>query len=810
MSSDSSSTNPDSSKTDELVETYATLLEDGKIEDAEGFRNEHQDNPEFALLAGTLEALRTGRPFSKPRTFPARLALATTVVLLLSLGTVIIRNHIIVGQEVARVERDNEREVARVERNNSFLQEQLSDAQARLESASTTQEDSVGVELFNVGYSPAIYTVGLTVSGSIEEETDDRPLIEFDHSLESVRKAHKFGVFSDPELKGQKIEEAWAEVPLAENQRAGALHLHYDVTRHYNGWWLKPAVSDWSDYQDGSLVIRLRPGSICTPLFRLEVKTSDPKSSGTVTYPVVVRIAKEHCMAAKRAGFADVSIPLRAFGAPDLRAVSELVVVFQGVRIDPFARKGDLFIRSFRLSHFSDVGSDEIEPLEKPEGADDTDDILEDLGQKAFAWFRGHRHPKTGLVLDRSPNFGVRRQDPRKQDPRMASIASTGYYLSLLPEAVRLDYITLDEARGQARQTLDFVKGNDFPHRHGMLFHFVDWETGERWPDSEVSLLDSAIFFNGAMVVAQFFGEDVAELANSLLDRADWTKFVTTAPATGAKLLALGWTPEVGLLGPMDVRSSEFSMPYFLAVGSRTHRIDPQLWYNTSVQRGVVAGRTILNSQHSLFTSYIGLGWHDLRGLVDRQGVSFDDNAREAALANRAVCRLLGHQYLTYAKDAGAWWGISAGDTAAGYLAFGPIWGDSDGTVFPYAALSALPWIEDELREDLLRWKSSHAWAQINGQYGLAPFNLATASGTWLGQDIIGIDLGGFAASLANQRNETIWKLWMQHPIAESALERLEYRKPEPAPDPLVQDGDNDKRTVPRQVDRETGHPFRA
>jgi hypothetical protein len=226
-------------------------------------------------------------------------------------------------------------------------------------------------------------------------------------------------------------------------------------------------------------------------------------------------------------------------------------------------------------------------------------------------------------------------------------------------------------------------------------------------------------------------------------------------------------------LGAMDVRSSEMAMAYFLAVGSRSHPIDPQCWYNTSVVSGDIEGHKVLNPHLPLFTSYYGLGWHGLKGLADKDGVNLDANAREAALANRAFCRALSQSSLTYKEQFGGWWGISAGDSPSGYVAPQLIPGDAAGTVWSTSALAAVPWALDEIRADLDNWRKSSLWQLVCGTYGLAPFNL---DAEWIGSDIIGIDVGSFYLNLANQRNGTVQQLWMKHPVAKAALERLEYR----------------------------------
>src|SRR5262249_48841571 len=121
------------------------------------------------------------------------------------------------------------------------------------------------------------------------------------------------------------------------------------------------------------------------------------------------------------------------------------------------------------------------------EGKEEADAILDELGREAFRWFQENRNPRTGLVRDRAPN----RRGRGKTTP-MASIASVGYFLSLLPEAVRTRQIERGEAVEQAERALRFASEQMETH-DGLFYHFIDWETGRRWDKSEVSLLDSAI-----------------------------------------------------------------------------------------------------------------------------------------------------------------------------------------------------------------------------------------------------------------------------------------------------------------------------
>ena len=588
-------------------------------------------------------------------------------------------------------------------------------------------------------------------------------VIRFDRPLEelTIPSGRQFGVFRALEPKSkQNITEQWRVERLPGlGGTVGALVLKYTVNDGYNGFWLKLApdgkTADWSEFEKGYLVLRVLHAP---PVWKLELKDRSSTSS------VVVRMRREHHAEVASRGYADIVIPLRSFYTPWMSELRELVLVYESSRLAPAFRSGEMQV--------AEIGLSKTQRL-----APSADEILDDLGNRAFAWFQKHRHPVTGLVLDRAPNREDFKPDPVK--PAMSSVASVGYFLSLLPEWTRLGYLSRSRAEQQATQTLTTVVER-VEHYEGALYHFVDWSTERRWRTSEVGLLDHAICANGAATVAVAFGGEVEVLANRLLDRVDWTKFVTVDRRTGKNLLALGWSPEEGLLGPADVRSSEMAMPYLLAVGSK-NPIDPECWYNTTVNYGTRFSQKVLNAEHPLFTSVYGLNWHDLEGRLDRDGVDLYGNARSAALVNRAFCREAGQRESTYSLSEGGWYGISAGDSPTGYVAAGPVPGDADSVVWPEVALASLPWIAEELLQDLPVWRASQAWYLACGPYGISPFRLGDRP--WVGSDLIGIDIGSFAASLANYRNRTIWDLWRRHPVAHSALEKLGYT-PKPTTGP--------------------------
>ncbi len=397
--------------------------------------------------------------------------------------------------------------------------------------------------------------------------------------------------------------------------------------------------------------------------------------------------------------------------------------------------------------------------------------LLEEQAIKAFAWFERYRVESTGLVLDRGCNSN---EEDRRD---LSSIAACGYYLSFLPEAIRLGWIENEKGRDHARHMLRYAL-DEMNHDRGFFYHFYDARTGKPSPRSEVSVLDTSIFLNGVMVASVFFGGEINEMGDRLLDRVEWPVVCMDDP--DSKLTVLSMAIRDGRLGyPMNLRSSEYLLAYWLAVGSRTHPVSPKLWYHCKVVHGEAMGRKVINPGSPLFLSYYSLAWQALEGYVDQEGIDLVEYGRNAALSNREYCRSLGNRFETYSESNGGWWGLSAGDSAKGYVAQGP--NDKvDGTVWPVTALASMTLIPDRIDEDIEHWYQSDVWSKIDGPYGLSPFNLTTG---WFAKDLIAIDLGSFLLDWANRNNNTIRDLWMKHPVAQTGFKRLQWSKKKDLPD---------------------------
>lgn len=136
-----------------------------------------------------------------------------------------------------------------------------------------------------------------------------------------------------------------------------------------------------------------------------------------------------------------------------------------------------------------------------------------------------------------------------------ASIAATGLALAVYPVVVERGFITRAAAIQTILSTLRFFWNSrqgpepDATGYRGFYYHFLDMETGRRAWQCELSTVDSAILFAGALTAGTYFDADSTEekeirtLADALYCRADWGW-----AQNGGSTVTHGWLPESGFL----------------------------------------------------------------------------------------------------------------------------------------------------------------------------------------------------------------------------------------------------------------------
>jgi hypothetical protein len=243
-------------------------------------------------------------------------------------------------------------------------------------------------------------------------------------------------------------------------------------------------------------------------------------------------------------------------------------------------------------------------------------------------------------------------------------------------------------------------------------------------------------------------------------------------------LLSHGWKPETGFLKPRWDTYSEDTILYLLAIGSGTHQISPTSWYALWRDRYRYEGyRYFTTIGVPLFMHQYAHAWIDYRNRRETKGdrIDYFENSINATLAHRAFCKNLAHDFPAFGPNI---WGITASDSAKGYLASGGPPRDPaiDGTIAPSAAGGSLMFTP-ELSVTALRTMKEKYGEKIYGKYGFVDaFNPNTG---WVDSDVIGINAGIILLSAENARTGNVWNWFMRNAEISRALQRtgvLPYR----------------------------------
>ncbi|HEU4768625.1 MAG TPA: glucoamylase family protein, partial [Pyrinomonadaceae bacterium] len=324
-------------------------------------------------------------------------------------------------------------------------------------------------------------------------------------------------------------------------------------------------------------------------------------------------------------------------------------------------------------------------------------------------------------------------------------------------------------AMERTRTTLRFFADRAFQQR-GWFYHWIDTKTGERRWNSEVSSIDTALLLGGVLTVRQCFASDpeITRLATKIYERVDFRWMLNGDPL----LLSHGWKPETGFLNPRWDTYSEDAILYLLAIGSPRNPISPRSWYALWKDRYRYAGHSYFTTIGvPLFMHQYSHAWVDFRGRRETQGdrINYFDNSVKATLAHRIFCINLAHAFPGYGPDV---WGITASDSAKGYLAWGgpPHDPDIDGTVVPSAAGGSLMFTP-ELSVKALRTMREKFGDRIYGRYGFVDaFN---PNNGWVNPDVIAIDQGIILLSAENARTGTVWSWFMKNSEIPLAMRRV-------------------------------------
>ena len=397
-------------------------------------------------------------------------------------------------------------------------------------------------------------------------------------------------------------------------------------------------------------------------------------------------------------------------------------------------------------------------------GLTQDDAFLEDLSHRTFLYFLEQSDPQTGLVLDRVRADGSPHDE---QHRNIASIAATGFGLTALCIAAEHSWIKRAEARERTASALEFF-AERAPQEHGWFYHWMDYRSGERRWDSEISSIDTALLVAGVLTARQYFASDaeVVKRATKIYNRIDFKWMLNGDPL----LLSHGWKPETGFLRSRWDTYSEDTILYLLAIGSPTHSIPAPSWYALWRDRYRYEGHKYFTSIGvPLFMHQYAHAWVDFRNRRERQGdhIDYFENSIQATLAHRAFCINLAHEFRGYGPNM---WGITASDSAKGYVVWGgpPRDPEIDGTVVPSAAAGSLMFTP-QLSLAALKEMRARYGDRIYGRYGFVDaFN---PNNNWVDRDVIGINLGITLLSAENARTGNVWRWFMGNQEIERAVD---------------------------------------
>ncbi|MGR9184974.1 glucoamylase family protein [Rhizobium leguminosarum] len=406
-----------------------------------------------------------------------------------------------------------------------------------------------------------------------------------------------------------------------------------------------------------------------------------------------------------------------------------------------------------------------------------TDQDLARLQFTTLLYYLQCTNPDNGLVRDKTePNAP-------------ASIAAIGMALATIPVVVERGVLIREFAAKITRNRLRYLMAcpqgpePDSSGYKGFFYHFLDIETGRRVWQCELSTIDSAFLFAGALTVATYFDGDTAaeveirQLAMALYERADWNW-----ACDGGATLTHGWRPESGFIPYRWRGYDEGLLLYIIGLGSPTHPLPPECYaaYTETYEWRNIYGRELLYSG-PLFTHQLSHMWIDFRGIRDafmhHHDTDYFENSRHATYIQQQYAIRNPMNFVGYGEHC---WGFTACDgpgwgkrTIDGvdreffdYVARGAPFGPDDGTIAPWVVVASLPFAPEIVVPTVRNF--ARMKLGMTRLYGFKPsFNQTYAvensqAGWWVSPYHFGIDQGPVVLMIENYRTGLLWNIMRQ------------------------------------------------
>lgn len=389
--------------------------------------------------------------------------------------------------------------------------------------------------------------------------------------------------------------------------------------------------------------------------------------------------------------------------------------------------------------------------------------LLDDLSRRAVNFFVEQSHPTTGFTKDRAANL-------TNSDPfDVSSVASTGFAMVAYAVGAERGWIDQTTARSRARITARNLR-TLAAKQNGWFYHFINWQTGQRVWNCEVSSIDTAILLAGLITADSYFQDaTLTREVNAIFAGIDWQWMLTDGGTKPNSLtFSHGWKPETGWLNNRwDSYSEELTL-LISAYGS-WNAIPNGVWAALARPIHNYEGIELLTGG-PLFVHQMTNGFFEFRNKRCPLGFDYWVATRRATLANHRYCIKNPKGFREYGE---LFWGLTASDGPDGYQAFGaPIWGDDNGTVAPTTVAASIEYHPRNVLATLanMRQKFPGAW----GRYGFS--NALNPQRNWIGPDVIGIDLGMMMCAIENERDDFVHRMTSRHRIVSQGFQRIGFR----------------------------------
>ena len=409
------------------------------------------------------------------------------------------------------------------------------------------------------------------------------------------------------------------------------------------------------------------------------------------------------------------------------------------------------------------------------------DKDLDRIQKEAFKFFVREYNPTKGLVRDKSDNHSP------------ASIASIGLALGTYIVAVERGFMKRAEALKRCAAAVTFFGESDQSEkvdatgRNGFYYHFLDFESGRRTWESELSTIDTGLLLLGMLVVAEYFSNDTGkerELRERILEiysRVEWNW-----ACNRSLTLSHGYKPARGFLKYRWRGYNEGLLLYILGLGAPEHSLKPksyQAWTETYQWKRIYDYEFLYAGP--LFIHQFPHIWIDFRRMPDeymaRKAMDYFENSRRATYVQREYCQRNPRGFRNYSGEN---WGITASDGPGpatrkingrqhrffGYRARGVPYGPDDGTLSPWAAITSLPFAPEIVLPTIERL--FHKRVDKYAKYGFAAsfnpsFVCSRPPYRWESPHHFGLNQGPLILMIENYRSGLLWRLARQcQPIA--------------------------------------------